>query len=273
MIKDDEPFPSAEELESLRKAQEKQQALELEIVRARVVKGETLEEYVLGVLRGYEELERFASELGAVAPIWSRIDEIERRHGFLFGAHYFYDFEVVEYYHALPLEPSQLGQRWIRSGAKILAGEVELFSADWYLCHAFQHLLRCIKTSGVEQLREAFLFGKALAEGNWKERSEDVFAAGKREKMRSEKAGAGGGDSSSQRRLRNLEAVMVEIETMSHLVGQMSDERILSQAFDNVAAKKPGFPKARKTRENYETTLRSDQQFKARYQAVFMKSA
>jgi hypothetical protein len=86
-------------------------------------------------------------------------------------------------------------------------------------------------------------------------------------------AGIEGGNVSKQKRLANLEVLMLEIERLSGAVGLISEERIVSQAFEAAQDRDPKMPKSKKTREGYETTLKSDPLFKARYDAVFGRNA
>lgn len=86
------------------------------------------------------------------------------------------------------------------------------------------------------------------------------------------KAGKGGARASRDRRLSNLEIFLREIENLASAVGLFSEERILAQAFESAREREPLMPKSKKTREDYETTLRSEEPFKARYDAVFGKN-
>ncbi|AXT27167.1 hypothetical protein D1823_11600 [Ruegeria sp. AD91A] len=87
------------------------------------------------------------------------------------------------------------------------------------------------------------------------------------------KAGEAGARASRDRKLRNLEILMQEIEQLSGAVGLISEERIFEQALEKSAEKQKDFPKSRKTHAEYGTALRSDEPFKSRYEAVFRKNA
>lgn len=86
------------------------------------------------------------------------------------------------------------------------------------------------------------------------------------------KAGEGGGKASIARKLECLEVVMQEIELLSETVGLISETRILATAFENASKRHAGMPKSSKTWFEYETTLRSEEPFKSRYEAVFKKT-
>ena len=93
-----------------------------------------------------------------------------------------------------------------------------------------------------------------------------------RAKSTRELAGVEGGNASRQRRLTNLETLILEIEKLSDAVGLISENRIVSQAFDVALERNAKMPKSKKTLEDYETALRSEEPFKARYDAVFGKN-
>jgi len=85
-------------------------------------------------------------------------------------------------------------------------------------------------------------------------------------------AGEGGGRASRERRRANLELVMLEIEKLAQVVGLISEDRILAQAFESARELQPNMPKSSKTLEDYGTALRSEEPYKKRYEAVFRKS-
>ncbi|GAB5437850.1 hypothetical protein [Falsiruegeria mediterranea] len=87
------------------------------------------------------------------------------------------------------------------------------------------------------------------------------------------RAGKGGARASRDRRLANLESYLQEIEKLASVVGVFSEKRILDQAFESARENNPQMPKSKKSREDYETTLRSEEPFKSRYEAVFRKNA
>ena len=87
-------------------------------------------------------------------------------------------------------------------------------------------------------------------------------------------AGRAGGDSSSSKKTIRLTAFLQEIEALSDLVGRIGEKAILNQAFSNAIAADPVlWRQGRGQQEEYETILRSENGFMARYHAVFQKTA
>lgn len=85
-------------------------------------------------------------------------------------------------------------------------------------------------------------------------------------------AGSAGGSTSRARKLANLESVMKEIEKRKGAFGLISEKVIVSEAI-KAAQKLPAMPQSKKTLDGYEITLRSEEPFKSRYNAVFGKNA
>jgi hypothetical protein len=86
------------------------------------------------------------------------------------------------------------------------------------------------------------------------------------------KAGDGGARASRKRKMANLEVVMQEIEKLSSAAGLVSEERLVAQAFEEAELRQASIPKSRRIRDEYGTTLRSEEPFKSRYRAVFHES-
>ncbi len=87
------------------------------------------------------------------------------------------------------------------------------------------------------------------------------------------KAGLGGGGVSSARRLERLSGLILEIEKLAHLVPYVSEDRIFSQAWDNLAALRGDLPTSPATRKEYQVVVKCDPPFKERYARVFAKDA
>lgn len=90
---------------------------------------------------------------------------------------------------------------------------------------------------------------------------------------RKTKAAKEGGRKSAIKRTERLEAFILELEAMAPMFPQISEERILDQAWENLCNKRADWPKTGIIRTEYEAELRSDDLFKHRYGAVFSKNA
>ncbi len=88
-----------------------------------------------------------------------------------------------------------------------------------------------------------------------------------------DKSGDIGGAHSQARKKRNLELLLTEIESFSDIADRLSESVIFEQAVANARKKDPKFPKTAKTIETYGTDLRSFDEFRRRYNAVFGKKA
>lgn len=86
------------------------------------------------------------------------------------------------------------------------------------------------------------------------------------------KAGEGGGKAARERREANLETLMREIEKLSDAANLVSEDLILAQAQKSAGEFSNKMPKSKATLADYETTLRSVEPFKSRYEAVFRKN-
>lgn len=117
-----------------------------------------------------------------------------------------------------------------------------------------------------------FLSGRLLGEYRNKIGLEDLVIKGERSTKTQAVRTAASGSASAKKRLENLECFMVEIENIGSHFPTFSEEEIVSRAFLNARLVR-AMPKSRKTRDDYEVTLRSEEPFKSRYQRVFQKNA
>ncbi|MDB2369279.1 hypothetical protein N9V68_01680 [Octadecabacter sp.] len=100
--------------------------------------------------------------------------------------------------------------------------------------------------------------------------TEDLVSASVKTRKRAGEAG--GRDAQNKKRAR-LELFMSEIEKLADVVGLLSEERIISQAYDNAKKLRPDMPSTVKIRFDYEVILRDQEPFKSRYEQVFKKGA
>lgn len=70
-----------------------------------------------------------------------------------------------------------------------------------------------------------------------------------------------------------LEAFINEIEALKNLVGRISEDRLVSQAYDNAVANNRGMPKSKNIIFEYGAILRSLEPYKSQYETVFRKNA
>lgn len=150
----------------------------------------------------------------------------------------------------------------------------EPFSRIWHLAEiAKQHEKLCDAKLESERLWAAFFIGRHLSEMRWREHHSEDSLAGKRASEAQTKRTAASGQKSKQRKHQNLECFMQEIEMLASSVGIFTEDRIVAQAYESALEHNPNMPKSKKTREDYETALRSEEPFKSRYEAVFRKNA
>lgn len=159
----------------------------------------------------------------------------------------------------------------VRSGAKWGSQFSAAFSEQWYICQAFDCLLRCCTGDMDQKMRASFNLGNLLAELRWKRQTKISLMTAVQDAKRKSKAGLVGGNKSRQRRLDNLEALIVELEAFSDVAGRFPEQALFDQAWANAAAS-IDLPKSKKSREDYGVQLRSDEPFKSRYDAVFGKN-
>jgi hypothetical protein len=127
------------------------------------------------------------------------------------------------------------------------------------------------------QLR-VYMYGEVLSLGRmvehyrWKFSYEADALKGIQSANASQARGMKGGQASGKAKRDNLEALLNELECLADLYPRMSEEAIMSQAYQN-AAKKRKMPKSQKTIDDYGTILRSDRAYVERYRAIFQKNA
>jgi hypothetical protein len=159
---------------------------------------------------------------------------------------------------------------------------IEKFDENWDAVAALEYCVSHFPDTSLASLAARVQVADFVANGNYDagyaSREFEMFYSGAEQlAMKAENvrklAGIEGGNASKQKRLANLEVLMLEIERLSGVVGLISEKRIVSQAFEAAQDRDPQMAKSKKTLENYETTLRSDPPFKARYDAVFGRNA
>lgn len=111
--------------------------------------------------------------------------------------------------------------------------------------------------------------GRMVEHYRWKFSHEELIV---RRKDQSDRAGRGGAKSSSKKKVERLSVLMDEIEKLSSVVGLMSEDRILSEAFEQATLVRSDMPITQRTRFEYAVELRSVEPFKSRYGVVFRKS-
>ena len=97
----------------------------------------------------------------------------------------------------------------------------------------------------------------------------DHIMQGMLSKEAAKKRGAGGGGSSSNRKHKNLELLMAEIEGLKDSVGTFADDAILAQAWTNASEKSKRFPTTENIKKDYFVRLKCDEPYIKRYAAVF----
>ncbi|MCP3971248.1 MAG: hypothetical protein GY717_13200 [Rhodobacteraceae bacterium] len=120
--------------------------------------------------------------------------------------------------------------------------------------------------------RRLMSLGRMVEHYRWKFSYEGAAIKGIQSTQSDEARGRKGGEASERLKRDNIEAFWAEIEVLGDLFPRMSEQSIFAQAYANAAAKRK-MPKSRKTIENYGVTIRSEQPFKARFDALFRKKA
>ncbi|MEO1019199.1 MAG: hypothetical protein AAFY56_16135 [Pseudomonadota bacterium] len=113
--------------------------------------------------------------------------------------------------------------------------------------------------------------GRMVEHYRWKFSFEEAALRGIQQATSAKKRGQMGGIASSRRKKENLLALLEELEALSDLYPRMGEQAIFDQAYSN-ACQKRGMPKSPRTIEDYGTVLRSDPEYRARYQKVFAKN-
>ncbi len=88
------------------------------------------------------------------------------------------------------------------------------------------------------------------------------------------KRGRLGGAKSSSNKAKRIGSFVGQIEALGHLFPQISEERLVGQAFENAVAQNPElWTQGSGQRDNYLIIIRSEDPYKSRYDAVFRKTA
>lgn len=161
----------------------------------------------------------------------------------------------------------------VTSGARIGSFSCIPFSRFWYVCRAFEQLMQCVRGDSERRARSCYQLGKFISEAQWKDRTENQLIVASSIASMRKNAGQGGARASRDRRQANLETLMQEIEKLADVVGKIGEDLIVSQAFENARTSQPKMPGTKRTLDDYGTTLRSEEPFKSRYEAVFRKNA
>lgn len=169
---------------------------------------------------------------------------------------------------------------WVgQAGTKAL---IERFGDSWQAVAALEYCEKHFHRSSLATLAARTMVAHLLAptgyEAGYAARELEMVYSGAEElalkSMETRKlAGAGGASSSRNRRVSNLELLVVQVEKLAGAVGLVSEDRIVEQAIETARECEPNFPKSKKTLDDYGTALRSEEPFKSRYEAVFRKNA
>lgn len=106
----------------------------------------------------------------------------------------------------------------------------------------------------------------------WKVNWEPNVVKGQAAVKKDAKSGQGGGRSSSSKKLDAIDDFWAEIALLGIHVGTFSETQIFDVAWDTVCEKWNKKP-VKKTREKYETYIRSEPPYRERYQRIFLKNA
>ena len=127
------------------------------------------------------------------------------------------------------------------------------------------------------QLR-GFMFAKAMSLGRmvehyrWKFSYEADALKGIRTSEADSARGRSGGDTSAQAKRENILSLLDEIEKLGDLFPRIGEDAIFEQAYSNASATRR-MPKTQKTIDEYGIIIRSEPEYKARYDAIFRKGA
>ncbi|WOI55592.1 hypothetical protein [Palleronia sp. LCG004] len=123
-----------------------------------------------------------------------------------------------------------------------------------------------------------YMFGRAMGLGRmvehyrWKFSYEAAALKGIRSAKANYLRGKKGADASGRAKKENLDCLMQELEALADVYPQMSEEAIFKQAYANASAVRR-MPKSQKTKDTYGIIIRSEEQYKSRYDAIFRKKA
>lgn len=169
---------------------------------------------------------------------------------------------------------------WLgREGARWLKSE---YGDNWESVAVMEYCVRHFPATSMACMAARILVGDFVSEYDfdtgYASRELEVLAGGaealaqKALDAQAQRAKAGGRKSREQRRYR-LEALMQAIESLSEVVGHVSESRILEQAWEDAENAIDAMPRTKNIRFDYEVAIRSEEPFKSRYRAVFGKNA
>ncbi|MCK0139274.1 hypothetical protein [Aliiroseovarius sp. F47248L] len=160
------------------------------------------------------------------------------------------------------------GEDWLRSD----------FGENWEAVAAMEYCVRNFHSTSMACIAARIFMSEFVAESDfdagYASRELEVLAGGV-EGVASKALAAqarrtkGSGLKSQRQKQERLEVFMQAIEALKDIVGSITEERVLAQAWENVIATHESMPKTKKTRFEYEVILRSEEPFKTRYYAIF----
>ena len=118
--------------------------------------------------------------------------------------------------------------------------------------------------------KQAMSLGRMVEHYRWKFSYEYAAKKGISAERHSAVRGQRGGKKAAQKKRENLLCLIQEIEGLADLYPRVREDVIFDQAYTNAGLLRP-MPKSSKTKEDYGTTLRSEEPFSSRYNAVFRK--
>lgn len=171
-------------------------------------------------------------------------------------------------------------KEWV--GSDTIAWMKEAFGENWSVVAEFEYSINHFPRLSLACLASQLFLAQYVTEDDFSVgylTKEIQVIAGGTEQAAShsteirKKAGQGGARASRDRRQANLETLMQEIEKLADVVGLIGEDLIVAQAFENARTSQPKMPGTKRTLDDYGTTLRSEEPFKSRYEAVFRKNA
>lgn len=220
-----------------------------------------------------DRLSDFALRIGVADSLLGKIAELESFHRFELHGLFFWDSDEQDLLPVRWRRPVDSRNFFVKYGAAYISRLSESFSEQWYLAQIYLTIIKCYEARGDERTRLALNVGKLISEAHWRAQTADSLFRSVAEGQRRMRAGRGGGGVSSARRLERLEGLMLEIEKLASLVPHMSEERILAQAWDNLAARRDDVPASPSIRRDYQVAVKCDPPFRDRYARVFAKNA
>jgi len=181
-------------------------------------------------------------------------------------------------YHNFDVSPLVLA--WIGDAGKIWFEEE--YGENWHSVVLLEYCLAHFGSDALATLAARILVSEFIAnndfDAGYASRELIMLASGAEEvalksRANQEKRAREGGRASSVKKAMRLSMYMDEIEKLSPLVEMISEDRVLSQAWDNLKKEHSDWPVTPKVRFDYEVELRSTEPNKSRYNLFFGKSA